>query len=77
MKHNRRQSTIVTDEEIKQLVLARLRSFPENLKLSIGSAGEFSKSELISHVNKTDEIGKKIIKIHLEYLKSLKAGIFS
>ena len=68
------QPASVSDEEIKQLVLARLKSFPQGYKLSIGSSGAFSKRDLISHVRQADEIGRKIITVHLEYLRSLKQG---
>lgn len=62
----------VSSEEIRQLVVARLRSFPSGKKLSIGSDGEFSKNELIKRVNEGDPIGKKIIEIQLSYLRSFK-----
>ncbi|MBI5613932.1 hypothetical protein HY947_03320 [Candidatus Gottesmanbacteria bacterium] len=62
----------VSSEEIRQLVVARLRSFPSGKKLSIGSDGEFSKDELIARVNEGDSIGKKIIEIQLSYLRSFK-----
>lgn len=58
--------------DIEALVLARLETFPEGKIISIGSEGEFNKYELINHVKKDDEIGKKIIEVELNYLKSLK-----
>lgn len=64
----------ISDAEIRQLVVARLRSLPSNRKISIGSAGEFSKDELIERVEKQDQIGKKIIAVQLEYLRALKEG---
>lgn len=67
---------MVTDEDIRKLVLARLRMLSSGRKISIGSDGEFSKEELISRVEKNDDIGKKITQIQLEYLQSLKNGIF-
>lgn len=66
----------VTDEDIRKLVLARLRMLSSGRKISIGSDGEFSKEELINRVEKNDDIGKKITQIQLEYLQSLKNGIF-
>lgn len=65
----------VTDEEVRQLVIARLRSFPSSKKISIGSDGEFSKEDLIDHVSKNDPVGNKIIQIQLSYLQSLKEGL--
>jgi len=64
----------ITDEEIRKLVVARLKSFPAGRKISIGSEGDFSKEELIAKVESDDDIGKKIIKVQLEFLRSLKQG---
>jgi len=61
-------------KDIKNLVIARLKVIPDNLKLSIGG-GEYSKDELIKHVEQGDEIGKKIIEIEMSYLRSLKEGV--
>ena len=62
-------------EEIKDLVIARLDSLPQNKKISIGSAGEFTKNQLMEHVKKGDEIGQKIVEIELEFLRAMKGGI--
>lgn len=67
----------ITDEEIRELVIARLRSLSPGWKISIGSEGEFTKEELIDRVRKEDAVGKKIIQIQLSYLQSLKKGILS
>ena len=64
-----------TSEDVKQLVIARLETLPSNKKISIGAYGEFSKEELIQHVKRNDEIGKKMVEIELESLKALKEGI--
>lgn len=74
---NKNQLGSVTDKEIRELVVARLRSFPSGKKISIGSDGEFSKEELIKSVEADNEIGKKITNIQLNYLRFLKEGIFS
>lgn len=66
----------VTDEEIRKLIVARLRSLSSDKRISIGSEGEFTKDELINRVEKNDKVGKKIIAIQLQYLKSLKKGLF-
>lgn len=62
----------ITDEEIRELVVERLRRFPSGKKVSIGAEGDFSKEELIAHVEEQDKIGKKIIEIQIAYLQSLK-----
>jgi len=66
----------VTDEDIRKLVVARLRSFPAGRKISIGADGEFTKDELIDRVEKDDRIGKKIVQVQLSYLQSLKEQRF-
>lgn len=70
------QNTIKTDEEIRQLIIERLKTIPYGKNISIGSGDSFTKKELIEHVEKDDEIGKKIINIQMTYLQSLKMGIF-
>ena len=47
-----------------------------NIKVSIGSLGDFTKDELIKNVQDNSNIGKKIIEIQLEYLRALKEGLF-
>ncbi|MEA2004336.1 MAG: hypothetical protein U9O53_05285 [archaeon] len=60
------------DENIINLVIARLESMPKNIKMSIGSKGQFDKFQLIDHVKNKDDIGNTIIKMQLFYLRSLK-----
>ena len=62
-------------EDIKELVIARIKYLPEDTGVSIGSAGNFSREEMIQHVEKDDEIGRKIIKVELNFLQKLKEGI--
>ncbi|MFH1749814.1 MAG: hypothetical protein ABH837_02910 [bacterium] len=62
----------ITTEEIKQLVIERLRRIPSGKKVSIGADGDFTSDELIKFVETNDKVGDKIIKMQLEYLRSLK-----
>lgn len=64
-------------EEIKKLVIARLDTIPTDVSISIGSEGSFSKKELIDQIIADTELGKKMIEIDLEYLRSLKKGIYN
>ena len=64
-------------EDIKQLVILRLETLPSDKKISIGSYGDFIKEELVTHVEKEDEIGKKMVEIELEFLRALKKGIIT
>ena len=67
-------------EEIKRkIVIERLRRAPPNLKISFGMPdGKFlNREELIKQVEKDTEIGRRIIKINLEYLKAFKKQIIT
>jgi hypothetical protein len=65
-----------TEKEIIDLVVARLQNLPSNKEISIGSSGEFTKDELIEHVKKDDGVGKKMVAIEIDFLRSMKEGIF-
>lgn len=62
-------------EEIKQLVIERLKTIPSDKKISIGGEDALTTEELIDRVRKNDEIGKKIIAVQMNFLQSLKTGI--
>ena len=62
-------------DEIRKIVLFRIETLPSNRKISIGSYGDFTKEELITHIKNGDEIGKKMIEIELEFLRTFKEGI--
>ncbi len=66
-----------TPEDIKKLVLARLDVFPKDKKISVGSIGEFTREELIEHIKKDDDIGKKFVSIEMEFLRPLKSGLLA
>jgi hypothetical protein len=65
----------ITDD-VQNLVIARLDIVPPDKMISIGSAGEFTKEQLIEEVKKKSEIGKEIVDIELAFLRSLKDGSF-
>jgi len=67
--------------ELKEIILQRLitSKLPQNLRVSIGNTPQepMTLQEVIGHVKKEDEIGKKIYKIQVSYLKALKEGVIS
>ncbi|MDO8537589.1 MAG: hypothetical protein Q7S21_01770 [archaeon] len=63
---------MISDEEIKKIVLVRLEAMSENIKINLGSKGELRKADLINHVKKGDEIGKLIIDVQMKYLRAMK-----
>ena len=64
-----------TNPKIIRLVIARLEVWPVDAKLAIVGLGTYNKRQLIAHVKKGTDVGRKIVEIELEYLKSLKKGI--
>lgn len=66
---------MITPDEIKKLVLLRLETMPETIRISVGSEGkELAKEDLIEHVKREDPLGKMIIEMQLRYLKAMKSG---
>lgn len=60
-------------EEIKRLVIIRLEAMPPNIRISIGG-NDLSKEELVKEVKQDTDLGKLIVKMQLEYLRSMKRG---
>lgn len=69
------QDTIQYDENVKELVLARLETLPAGVIISIGSSQELTKEELIKSVKEGNDIGQKIIEIEMSFLQGLKEGV--
>ena len=65
-------STISAD--IKKLVLARLEVLPSNIGIAVGSDGNYTKEQLVKHINQEDEIGTQFIDLDLWFLRALKDG---
>jgi len=58
-------------ENIKELVKLRLMSTPSNIKISIGSFGEFSKDQLIEEVEKGTPVGNAAIRMELLFIRKM------
>lgn len=66
-----------TTEDIINLIIARLKTIPNDARLSVGGLDEHNTQaltveNLITEVRNQSEIGKKIIETQLFYLRSLK-----
>ena len=59
------------NQNIINLVVARLSTMPPTMKIYVGGEGSFNKDELIKHVELRDSIGKLIIDMHVNYIRSL------
>lgn len=62
----------MNDDNVKELVLARLATLPLDASISIGSFGKLSRDVMIAHVKKGDPAGQKIAKIEMEFLAQFK-----
>ena len=58
-------------EEQKQLVLARFNAISPESKIILGGDKELTIKDLISHVEKSDEFGRKIVQTQIRMLKVL------
>lgn len=61
-----------TEKNLIELVISRLLTIPDNQEISVGAEGRLTKNQLIQHVKKGDELGKKFVEIELHYMQSLK-----
>ncbi|MEK6927965.1 MAG: hypothetical protein AABX11_06040 [Nanoarchaeota archaeon] len=63
------------NKKIKELVLARIDAQTRsNLRLFIDSSKGMNKEEIMNHVRKGDEIGKQIIKMHINFIRAVASG---
>ena len=65
---------LLSDDQIRKLVIARLKVMSPETSISLGSDGSFSRDELIKKVEIGDRIGEKLAEIQMEWLQSLKEG---
>ena len=72
MEKDKKTKKILSDEEIRKLVTARLSVLSSDTIISFGSDGAFSRDELIERVEKGDAVGEKLAEIQLEWLRSFK-----
>jgi len=59
----------------KKIVLARLQTMPENMKLSIGDLGSFDKWNLIENVENETPIGEFIIEVYMKNIRDFKSKV--
>jgi len=69
------QEEISIDNDVRELVIARLKLLSPDTIKSIGDKGVFSRDELIECVEKGDETGEIVKKVEMEWLRAVKNGI--
>ena len=63
-----------SDEELKKLVIERLKTSSDELNVVIGNVGDFTRDELIKNIEAGNEIGKEIVESEIEFLKAIIEG---
>lgn len=58
-------------EERKKLVLARFKTLDTNSKILLGGENRLSVKDLIDHIEKGDELGKKAVEVQIKMLQIL------
>ena len=66
---------LLSDKDVRELVVARLSVLTSNTMVSLGDDGSFSRDELIKSVKKGDKIGEKIAEIQMHWLRSFKEKV--
>lgn len=62
------------NKDLKDLVIARIEAYSNDVGLIIGADKHYSKSELIDNVKKETKLGQQIIEMQLEYLQDMVKG---
>ena len=63
------------EEEQKKLVLERFKTLNPDSKILLGGGKEVSVKELIKHVQKGDDFGKRVVKVQIRMLQVLTSGV--
>ncbi len=58
-------------EEKKKLVLARFRTLNTESKILLGGETKLSVQDLIGHIEKGDELGRKAVEVQIKMLQVL------
>lgn len=63
------------EKEQKRLVLERFKTLNPQSKIMLGGEKEVTVKELINHIEKGDEFGKRIIQVQMKMLRVLSTGV--
>ncbi len=73
----RTKKNILSDEEVRKLVIARLSVMSSDTRISLGSKGSYTRDELVECVKNGNGIGEKLAEIQMEWLRSFKSEIIA
>jgi len=57
--------------DVRELVKLRLMATPSNIKISLGSLGEFTRDELIEEVERGTPAGEAAVRMELLFIKKM------
>ena len=66
---------ILSDEDVRKLVMDRLSVLSKDTMISLGSDGRFTREQLMESVKNGDMVGEKLAEIQLEWLRSFKEKV--
>lgn len=73
-QRNRPLEKLDIKEELKQIVIQRLKTSSDELQVVIGGKGNFTREELVESVEAGDEIGQEIMESEIEFMKAMAQG---
>ena len=75
MEKENSKENFLADEEVRKLVIARLKVLSKDTIISLGSEGGFSRDELVKDVEAGNKVGEKLAEVQMEWLRSFKENI--
>jgi len=65
---------VQTDEEIRRLVIERIRAMSDESGLVIGGDKKMTKNEMIESVKQGSRAGRQIIEMQMTFLRDMASG---
>lgn len=62
------------DKNQKELVLARIQAYSDDIEIAVGGEKSYSKQEILDNIESETEVGKEIVDIQMNYLRDLVNG---
>lgn len=75
MAGDKNTKKILSDEDVRKLVMARLSVLSKDTMISLGLDGSFTREQLMESVKNGDMVGEKLAEIQLEWLRSFKERV--
>ncbi len=62
------------EKEIRQLVIERIRTMPDNINISIGGDSDYTKEQIMKSVEIGDDAGQQFIRMQMDFLRAVTEG---